>query len=123
MGRRTQIAVIVTVAIVALGAAGAYAYDSSQKDKIAEGVRMLRNYGERAKFQNRSWGINSRLDELQAAILRAKLKHLDGWNAERRARARLYGELLGGTELLLPAEVPPARHCFHWAKTYGSVQS
>src|SRR5205807_2073008 len=61
----------------------------------------------------RIWGINSRLDELQAAILRPKLAHLDEWNSERRDRARLYGELLEGTELLLPAEVPPARHCFH----------
>ena len=74
---------------------------------------MLRNYGEEAKFQNRTWGINSRLDELQAAILRVKLSHLDVWNAARRDRARLYGELLGGTEFLLPAEVPPARHCYH----------
>jgi dTDP-4-amino-4,6-dideoxygalactose transaminase len=80
---------------------------------IAEGVRMLRNYGEEAKFQNRVWGTNSRLDELQAAILRTKLNHLDEWTADRRARARLYGELLEGTELLLPAEVPPARHSFH----------
>ena len=81
--------------------------------EIAEGVRMLRNYGEEAKFQNRVWGTNSRLDELQAAVLRVKLGHLDAWNAERRDRARLYGELLEGTDLVLPAEVLPARHCFH----------
>jgi dTDP-4-amino-4,6-dideoxygalactose transaminase len=81
--------------------------------EIAESVRMLRNYGEEAKFQNRIWGTNSRLDEIQAAILRVKLPHLDQWNSVRRDRARLYGELLGGSRFRLPVEVSPARHSFH----------
>jgi dTDP-4-amino-4,6-dideoxygalactose transaminase len=81
--------------------------------EVAERVRMLRNYGEEAKYQNRIQGFNSRLDELQAAVLRVKLKHLDEWVAARRRCARRYGELLAGTPVLLPTEAPSARHSYH----------
>ncbi|MFI5340386.1 MAG: DegT/DnrJ/EryC1/StrS family aminotransferase [Candidatus Methylomirabilales bacterium] len=80
---------------------------------VAERVRMLRNYGEEAKYQNCIEGVNSRLDEIHAAILRAKLKHLAEWVAARRRLAQLYGELLAQAPVALPAEVPPARHSYH----------
>ncbi len=80
---------------------------------VAERVRMLRNYGEEAKYQNCIEGVNSRLDEIHAAILRAKLKHLAEWVAARRRLAQLYGELLAQAPVALPAEAPPARHSYH----------
>lgn len=96
-----------------LGACGDAGMVVTDDDSVAENVRMLRNYGEEAKYRNRIQGINSRLDELQAAILRVKLNHLDGWIDARRDHARLYGELLEGTGLVLPPEDLPIRHCYH----------
>lgn len=96
-----------------LGAYGDAGMVVTNCDELAERVRMLRNYGEEAKYRNRIRGINSRLDELQAAILRVKLAHLEEWIDARRGHARLYGELLGQTGLVLPVEVPPARHSYH----------
>ena len=80
---------------------------------VAERVRRLRNYGEETKCQNSLEGVNSRLDELQAAILRAKLKHLEEWVAARRRLAQLYREILTLAPVTLPAETPLARHSYH----------
>jgi len=74
---------------------------------------MLRNYGEEAKYRSRTDGFNSRLDELQAAILRVKLRHLEEWIAERRRWARLYAELLADAPVTLPAEAALGRHVYH----------
>ncbi|MCE9645952.1 MAG: DegT/DnrJ/EryC1/StrS family aminotransferase [Chloroflexi bacterium] len=79
----------------------------------AEKVRLLRQYGWAEHYISSVRGINSRLDELQAAILRVKLKYLDEWNASRRKLAGLYYELLSGTELTLPAQPADASHVFH----------
>lgn len=71
--------------------------------EIADKVRVLRNYGSRVKYYNEVQGFNSRLDELQAGILRVKLARLDEWNERRRQIAALYCEELAGLpELLLP---------------------
>jgi dTDP-4-amino-4,6-dideoxygalactose transaminase len=78
---------------------------------IAERVRRLRNYGEESKYVNVEPGFNSRLDELQAAILRVKLPHLERWNAERRAIAALYDDLLPGAAVTPPAA--DAGHVYH----------
>lgn len=96
----------------ALGDAGAITTDD---DTIADSVRVLRNYGSRIKYVNEVRGYNSRLDEIQAAVLRVKLAHLDEWN-ERRARiAARYRAELADTGLSLP-HVPtwatPAWHVF-----------
>lgn len=80
---------------------------------IAERVRMLRNYGEAAKYRNRIRGVNSRLDEVQAAVLRAKLPHLDGWVDARRELARFYRERLEGSGVVLPTERDGCRHAYH----------
>ncbi|MBK7318258.1 DegT/DnrJ/EryC1/StrS family aminotransferase [Candidatus Villigracilis affinis] len=78
---------------------------------LAEKVRLLRQYGWSEHYISSIRGINSRLDELQAGILRVKLHHLDVWNARRRQLADLYRELLSGTDLVLPAQ--NAGHVYH----------
>jgi dTDP-4-amino-4,6-dideoxygalactose transaminase len=69
---------------------------------IAEKVKQLRNYGSKIKYQHDVAGYNSRLDEMQAAFLRAKLVVLDDWNARRREVAQRYTALLNGGRLILP---------------------
>jgi dTDP-4-amino-4,6-dideoxygalactose transaminase len=96
----------------ALGDAGAITTDNPD---LAERIRVLRNYGSRVKYVNEVQGANSRLDPLQAAVLRVKLGHLDAWTDRRRALAAQYLAGLAGTELILP-HVPdwadPAWHLF-----------
>lgn len=83
-------------------------------DKVlAEQVRSLRQYGWGERYVSEKKGFNSRLDEIQAAILRVKLKHLDRWNASRRALADRYSQILAATELELPVCPPNAEHVFH----------
>ena len=97
----------------AMGDAGAVTTDD---DGLADRLRLLRNYGSRAKYYNEVKGFNSRLDPLQAAFLRVKLKHLDEWNARRKVVAQRYLDLLAGApELTLPfvpAWADPAWHVF-----------
>lgn len=81
--------------------------------EVAERVRMLRNYGETERYYHAVKGRNSRLDELQAAVLRVKLRHLDAWNDARRARAAAYREGLAGLPVALPAEADWARSNYH----------
>lgn len=81
--------------------------------RLAEKVKLLRQYGWRVRYESEISGINSRLDELQAALLRVKLKHLDNWNKARRDRAAIYTELLPGKRVTPPAEMPYAEHIFH----------
>jgi len=83
----------------ACGDAGAVTTDSAE---IADRVRVLRNYGSRVKYFNEAQGFNSRLDEIQAAILRVKLRKLDDWNVRRRQIADFYRRELEGTGLALP---------------------
>ena len=75
----------------AFGDAGAVTTDD---DELADRVRVLRNYGSRRRYENEVKGLNSRLDPLQAAILRVKLRHLDAWNHRRAERASQYLEEL-----------------------------
>lgn len=73
-----------------LGAFGDAGAVTTNDDALADRVRMLRNYGSKVKYQHEFQGINSRIDELQAAFLRVKLRHLDEWNARRKALAAEY---------------------------------
>lgn len=81
--------------------------------ELAEKLRMLRNYGQSQKHHHDIVGINSRLDEIQAAILRVKLKHLDECNERRRRLAALYDELLGDSAVARPVEKDYAKHVYH----------
>jgi len=92
------------------GDGGAVATD--EKD-LADKVAMLRVHGGRQKYYHDVVGINSRLDALQAAVLRAKLPCLDGWSGQRAANARRYGEMLAGAKAVLPVAKPYARHVFN----------
>jgi len=94
----------------AYGDAGVVVTDDAE---VADRIRMLRNYGEAAKYQNCVEGVNSRLDEIHAAILLAKLKHLAEWVATRRRLAQLYEELLAQAPVTLPTEMSPGRHSYH----------
>ncbi len=97
----------------AFGDAGAVVTDDAL---LADQVRVLRNYGSHVKYYNEVQGFNSRLDPLQAAFLRVKLKHLDEWNQRRQAIARLYLSSLNETPGFLLPSVPegidPAWHVF-----------
>jgi dTDP-4-amino-4,6-dideoxygalactose transaminase len=93
----------------ALGDAGAL---TTNDDRLAERLRRLRFYGWGAKYVTEDrGGRNSRLDEIQAAVLRVKLRHLEAWNNARRERAAWYAELLHGLPLQLPRFTPG--HVFH----------
>jgi dTDP-4-amino-4,6-dideoxygalactose transaminase len=85
---------------------------TSNRD-IADRVRILRTHGWRRKYEPEILGYNSRLDELQAAILRVKLPHLDTWNAERRRRAGEYARAFAGTGVGTPVERADSMHVHH----------
>jgi dTDP-4-amino-4,6-dideoxygalactose transaminase len=83
-------------------------------DELAQTARKLRNHGSLDKYRPELLGYNSRLDELQAAILRVKFPHVDRWNEVRRSVASRYDESLSGMEgLVCPHEAPYARHVYH----------
>ena len=81
--------------------------------KYDQNLRLLRCYGEREKYQHVLKGHNSRLDEIQAAILRVKLKYLDQWNEERRRKAKLYTKMLSPLGVVCPSEKRGIRHVYH----------
>jgi len=81
--------------------------------ELADTVRKLRTHGWRTKYHPEMIGFNSRLDELQAAILRVKLKHLGTWNEQRRMIAARYRVLLADTGVGLPWEAAYAEHVYH----------
>jgi dTDP-4-amino-4,6-dideoxygalactose transaminase len=85
-----------------LGALGDGGAITTNRDDLADKVQVLRNYGSRVKYVNEVQGVNSRLDPIQAAVLRVKLKHLDDWTDRRRTIAGLYTEGLDESGLILP---------------------
>lgn len=94
----------------AFGDAGAIVTDDAD---LAEQLRMLRNYGSKVKYHNERCGVNSRLDELQAALLRVKLKHLPALTAERQAIAEKYLAGIQNDRIVLPQTRPGADHVYH----------
>jgi dTDP-4-amino-4,6-dideoxygalactose transaminase len=96
-----------------LGAYGDGGAITTNRADLAERVKLLRNYGQRVKYQHDMKGGNSRLDSVQAAILRVKLRHLDDWNAARGRAADMYGEALAGKNIVLPKIAPDTTHVFH----------
>jgi len=84
------------------------------KDKaFSDKIKMLRNYGQKERYYNVIEGINSRLDEIQAAVLRAKLPHLDEWNRRRREIAGHYCSFNNNPNIKHPIEEKEAKHVFH----------
>jgi dTDP-4-amino-4,6-dideoxygalactose transaminase len=95
-----------------LGAFGDGGIITTSDGRAAERLRLLRNYGQRVKYHHTIAGTNSRLDTLQAAVLRVKLPHLDRWNGARRRHAAAYAERLRG-RVLTPAAAADVEHIFH----------
>lgn len=96
-----------------LGAFGDGGAVVSQDEDLIERIRMLANHGRLEKYTHKMEGVNSRLDGLQAAILRVKLRHLDEWNQSRRRHADLYFETLSGSELRMPVVDENAQPVWH----------
>ena len=85
-----------------LGALGDGGAITTNRADLADKVQVLRNYGSRVKYVNEVQGVNSRLDPIQAAVLRVKLKHLDEWTGRRQALAGAYSDGLKDSGLILP---------------------
>lgn len=96
-----------------LGGCGDGGMVLTSREDIAAAVRRLRDHGSPRKYEHVELGYSSRLDELQAALLRVKLRHLPAWNEARRAVAARYRALLRGAPLVLAEEVAPAHHIYH----------
>ena len=94
----------------ALGDAGAI---TTNDKELADTIRMIGNYGSRKKYENRYRGVNSRLDEIQAAFLRIKLKHLDEEIAKRRSIASIYTREIENKKVSLPLSLDIEQHVFH----------
>jgi UDP-N-acetyl-3-dehydro-alpha-D-glucosamine 3-aminotranferase len=96
-----------------LGACGDAGMLLTNRDDVAEHVRRLRHHGDTGRYHHVEIGYCSRLDEMQAAMLRVKLRHLDAWNVARRHLAARYRKLLAGLPLGLPPEHPRAQAIYH----------
>jgi dTDP-4-amino-4,6-dideoxygalactose transaminase len=96
-----------------LGAYGEAGAVVTSQPALAEQVRLLRSHGEAVRYEHHVLGFNSRLDEIQAAVLRIKLRHLDAWNSLRRQHAASYAKLLPGLPLELPEILQNGAHVYH----------
>lgn len=96
-----------------LGGAGDGGMVVTSSSKLADQLKLLRNHGMRDKYHHERVGINSRLDEIQAAVLLAKLKKIDEWNDARSVLARRYEKGLRGLPLTTPSAPEGAKHTYH----------
>ena len=96
-----------------LGGAGDGGMVVTSSEKLADTVRTLRPHGSRKKYHHEMVGINSRLDEIQAAVLLVKLKYIDRWNGLRQKHAALYDRGLAGLPVTTPACPKGATHIYH----------
>lgn len=97
-----------------LGACGEAGAVTTDDDQVARTVRMLRDHGQVQKYYHDLEGYNGRLDAIQAAFLRIKLRHLDTWNTQRRGVARRYAELLASSPaVVLPCESIRSKAIYH----------
>lgn len=96
-----------------LGAYGDAGMVVTSDDTLADKVRMIANHGSRTRYYHDLLGVNSRLDTIQAAIVRVKLNYLDEWNKQRRANAHYYSKGLEGSSVVTPTIAGYADHIFH----------
>jgi dTDP-4-amino-4,6-dideoxygalactose transaminase len=96
-----------------LGACGDGGIMVTDDAAVAEQVRAMRNCGQREKYIHELPPFNHRMDTLQAAILRVKLRYLEGWIEARRRNAALYTELLTDSDVVTPVETPGVTHVYH----------
>jgi dTDP-4-amino-4,6-dideoxygalactose transaminase len=96
-----------------LGAYGEGGMLSTGNAEFARTVRMLRDWGAERKYEHVLKGYNYRLEGIQGAVLRVKLRHIEAWTEARRAAAVRYGELLGRSGIPLPYAAPHVRHVYH----------
>ncbi len=96
-----------------LGAYGDGGAVTTDDEELAERIRVLRNLGQSSQYTHGAEGWNERLDTIQAAVLRVKLRYLDGWNALRRRHAGAYEEALKGTGVRTQQTAPWAEHVWH----------
>ncbi|MHC4278217.1 MAG: DegT/DnrJ/EryC1/StrS family aminotransferase [Planctomycetota bacterium] len=96
-----------------LGALGDAGMVVTNAVEICQKAQMLRNYGQKKRYEHLIKGINSRMDELQAAVLRARLSYLDSRNERRREIARYYIERLSPVDVILPIEALERKHVYH----------
>ncbi|ANK90918.1 MULTISPECIES: DegT/DnrJ/EryC1/StrS family aminotransferase [Rhizobium] len=97
-----------------LGACGEGGIAVTNSDEQAKTMRMLRDWGQEQRYHHLLKGFNYRMDAIQGAILRVKLRHLEAWTEARRSHGRRYSSLLAGSpHLRTPVEVPERRHVYH----------
>ncbi|TSC64435.1 MAG: glutamine--scyllo-inositol transaminase [Microgenomates group bacterium Gr01-1014_93] len=96
-----------------LGAYGDGGILTTNNKRLAKIVSMMRNYGQKKKYHHKFLAWNSRLDSLQAAVLRVKLKFLDEWNMKRARNAKLYNQGLKGLPVTAPPVNPDSTHIYH----------
>jgi dTDP-4-amino-4,6-dideoxygalactose transaminase len=96
-----------------LGAYGEGGMVTTSNPEFARKIRMLRDWGAEKKYQHVLKGFNYRMEGVQGAILRIKLRHLEAWTEARRAHAAAYNEVLNETGLVLPTEMAGSRHVYH----------
>jgi dTDP-4-amino-4,6-dideoxygalactose transaminase len=96
-----------------LGAYGDGGAVTTNSRAVADAVRLLRDHGSAKKYEHQEMGLNSRLDEMQAAILRVKLRHLERWNQARVAHAQAYAQALEEAFVEVPTVRAGASHVFH----------
>jgi len=109
-GKLAALSFFPTKNLGACGDAGAVLSSSAQMDEL---LRSLRAHGAKIKYEHEIIGYNSRLDEMQSAILRTKLKHLDEWNNRRRKIAAFYDASLSSLPLVLPTQALDCKHVYH----------
>lgn len=96
-----------------LGAYGEGGFITTNDPELYRRIRMIRDHGSERRYYHDLVGMNARLDEIQAVVLRAKLPHLSEWNQQRRAHASLYNQLLQGSPTVTPVEQADNTHIYH----------
>ena len=96
-----------------LGACGEGGMVVTNNEEFAQRIRMLRDWGQERKYHHTLKGFNYRMEGIQGAVLRVKLRHLDAWTEGRRRNAAHYNALLADSGITIPVEAPYARHVYH----------